>query len=121
MDQQDLGAVAFSLSCVFKSPVAADDVLVWIAPYPCVVTAVKGWQDTSTGSVINAFKGSLASPTTFLSGNNTIGSADAEDDGGAVQNVVCAAGDKIYARLVSVAGSPNEVGVQINFTRRLPA
>lgn len=107
----------FSVQAIFKTPTAADDVLVWMAPFACTVTAIKGYQDTGTGSTVNAFKGSLASPTLFRSASLSIASADAVVDGGAVQNTSVSAGDKIYMRLVAVSGSPNELIIQLNLKR----
>jgi len=111
------GTGTFSSGGVFKSPVAADDVLVWVAPFSATVRSVKSWQDVGTGCVVNAFTGSLASPTTFLASDHTIAAADTVEDAGAVQNVSLVAGNKVYIRLTSVAGAPNEVGVQVNLTR----
>ena len=111
------GGLTFTAGGVYKSPTGADDVLVWVADFACTVTGIKAWQDVSTGSVINAFKGSLASPTTLLTANFTISAADTAQNAGTVQNTAIAAGDKVYIRLVSVAGSPAEVGVQISLTR----
>jgi hypothetical protein len=108
---------SLSVGGVFKSPLAADDVLAWVAPFSATVTSVKGWQDTGTGSVVNAFRGSLASAVTFLSSDMTLAVADTVQDGGAVQNATVAIGDPVYIRLTSVSGSPNEVGVQISLTR----
>ena len=109
--------VAFTVGGVLKTPTAADDVLIWTAPFACSLTAVKAWQDTGTGSVINAFRGSLASPTTFLTANYTLLAADTTEDGGATQNTTVASDTKVYIRLVSVSGSPNEVGIQLHLTR----
>ena len=107
----------FSVGGVFKTPTAADDVLVWVAPFGATVTAVKTWQDTGTGSVTNAFRGSLAAAVTFLASDHTILAADTVEDGGAVQNATVSIGDPVYIRLTSASGSPNEVGVQISLTR----
>lgn len=109
--------IVFSVGGVFKTPTAADDVLVWVAPFGATVTAIKTWQDTGTGSVTNAFRGSLASAVTFLGTGHTIAAADTVEDGGAVQNAAVAIGDPLYIRLTSVSGTPNEVGVQISLTR----
>lgn len=111
------GGTPFTVGGVFKAPTGADDVLLWAATFACTVTAVQTWQDTGTGSVINAFSGSLAAPVLFMVSDYTILAADTIEVGGAVQNTAVAAGDKIYARLTSVAGSPNEVGIQISLTR----
>ncbi len=106
-----------SMAGVFKAPTGADDVLVWLAPFACTLTAIKVWQDVGTGCHVNAFRGSLASPVLFLASDHTIAAADTVEDCGAVQNTTVAIDTKVYIRLVSVSGSPNEVGVQLNFTK----
>lgn len=111
------GGTSFTLGGVFKAPTEADDVLVWAATFACTVTAVKAWQDEGTGSVVNAFSGSLATPVLFMASDYTILAADTIEDGGTVQNAAVASGDKVYIRLASVAGTPNEVGIQLTLTR----
>lgn len=106
----------FTVGGVFKNPSGTDDIVVWRAPFACTVTNVRGYSDAGTTTSINAFKGSLASPTNFLASNNTIGTADTWDDGGAVQNSSVAAGDALGVRLTAV-GTATEVTVQIDLTR----
>jgi hypothetical protein len=116
-DNKGAAVATLVIPAVFKSPTAADDVQVWWAPFACTLLNLRAWQDTGTGSTVNAFKGSLASPTLFRASNYTIASADTVGDAGSLQNTSIAAGDKIYMRLASVSGSPNEVGIQLDLTR----
>jgi hypothetical protein len=104
------------MSASIKSP-AADDFFVWRAPFACTLTNLRAYQDTGTGTVVNAFKGSLASPTLFRATAYTITAADTIEDAGSLQNTSIAAGDKVYLRVTSVAGSPNEIGIQLDLTR----
>lgn len=108
--------VTFSRGAGVSDP-AADDILVWRAPYACTLTNIRAYQDTGTGTEVNAFKGSLASPTLFRAANYAIAVADTVEDAGSLQNTSVAAGDKVYIRIASVSGSPNEVIVQLDFTR----
>lgn len=109
-------AIPISRGGVVLTPVAADHI-VWRAPFACTVTAIKGYQDVGTGSTINAFRNTLASPTLFMAANLTVTPAETWVDGGAVQNTAIAAGDKVYIRIATVAGTPNKIGVQIDMTR----
>lgn len=105
----------FTVGAVVKSPVDGDLVIVWRAPFACTVTAVRGYSDAGTTSVVNAFKGTLASPTNFCSTNITIDPADAWENGTVTTSTV-AAGDAVGVRVVT-AGTATELSIQIDFTR----
>lgn len=109
-------AVTFSITAAIKAP-AVDDFFVWRAPYACTLTNMRAYQDVGTGSAINAFRGSLASPSLFKATNYTITAADTVEDAGTLQNTTISAGDKVYFRIGTVAGSPNEIGIQLDLTR----
>jgi hypothetical protein len=109
-------SVVFSVSAAIKAP-AVDDFFVWRAPYACTLMNLRAYQDVGSGSTINAFGGSLASPTLFRSSNYAITAADAVEDAGTLQNTNISAGDRIYFRVAGVAGSPNEIGIQLDLTR----
>ena len=66
----------FTIQAVFKSPSGADDVFVWRCPYTSTLTNLRAYQDTGTGTVVNAFRGSLASPTLYRASDYTISAAD---------------------------------------------
>lgn len=93
---------------------AAINVFVWIAPYFCTVTAVKGYRVGGTGATVNARKnGSLNHLASALS----LTAADTVMDGGAVQNTQYQAGDKMEIMVVSTTGSPTQLGIVVYFTR----
>lgn len=114
--QGPAGSTAFTISATVLSPSAANDFILWKAPWACTVTAVRAYQDAGTGSVLNAFKGSLAAPTKFCSADITVGGADNFTNGTVTTSAV-ASGDLVYGRITSLAGSPTEVCIQIELTR----
>lgn len=88
----------------------------WVAPYACTVTAIKGYRVGGTGATINARRNAGA-VSNHLASALSLTSADTVMDGGAVQDTTYAAGDKLEIMIVSVAGSPTQVSVQVNFTK----
>ncbi len=93
---------------------AAINVITWIAPYACTVTAVKGYRVDGTGATINARKnGSL----NHLASNLSLTSASTWMDGGSVQNTSYSAGDKLEIMIVTASGSPTQIAVSVYFTR----
>jgi len=76
------------------------------------VTAIKGYRVGGTGATVNARKNGTDN---FLASALSLTSADTTMDGGAVQNTAITAGDKVEIMIVTVAGSPTQVGVQIMF------
>lgn len=97
----------------FVAPTAPLDVVIWRAPWPCKVTAVKGEMEGGTSADVNARKNGtdehLAADLSLTPGAWT--------DGGAVQNVDYVAGDSLEIRLKAVVGSPTAVTVQVEFNR----
>lgn len=99
---------------VVLSPAAAINVIIWRAPFACTVTNVRGYRVGGTGATINA---RLNGASNHLASDLSLTSADTWMDGGAVQNTAYAAGDKLEIMVVTLAGSPTQVGVQVDFTR----
>lgn len=96
------------------NPTAAIDVIVWRAPYSCTVTNVRGYRVGGTGATINARRNNSSN---HLSTALSLTSADQWMDGGSVQNTAYVAGDELEIMVVTVAGSPTQVAVQVDFTR----
>lgn len=93
----------------------AINVIAWIAPYACTVTAVKGYRVGGTGATVNARKNGVGGA--HLASHLSLTSADTWMDGGAVQNTSYAAGDKMEIMIVTATGSPTQLGVSVYFTR----
>lgn len=97
----------------FVAPTAPLDVVIWRAPWPCKVTAVKGEMEGGTSADVNARKNGvsehLAADLSLTPGTWA--------DGGAVQNEDYVAGDSLEIRLKAVVGTPTAVTVQVEFNR----
>jgi hypothetical protein len=102
----------FSKGGVVLSP-TPQTIVIWRAPFPCTITAVKGFQDIGTGSVITAYDGSADLLHTDL----TISSAATWQDGGSLAKTAVSAGDSIAIKVVSVSGSPNYLVIQVELTQ----
>jgi hypothetical protein len=100
----------------FLDPTGARDVMVWRAPYACTVTNVRGHRKGGTGATVNARRNQGG--TNHLASALSLTSADTWMDGGSVQDATYAAGDDLEIRVISVAGSPTEVSVQVDFVRK---
>jgi len=92
----------------------AVNMIAWRAPYACTVTNVRGYRVGGTGATINARNNGA---NNHLASALSLSSADTWMDGGAVQNVTYAAGDKLEVMLVTVAGSPTQILIQVDFKR----
>jgi hypothetical protein len=97
---------------VILSP-TAQTVVIWRAPFACTVTAVKGYQDVGTGSVVTAYDGN----TDLLHTDLSISAAATWQDGGALAKTAISAGDSLAIKVVSVSGSPNYLAVQVELTQ----
>jgi hypothetical protein len=106
--------VTISRGGAILNPTAAVNLISWRAPVACVVNAVKGYRVGGTGATINARKNGASN---HLSSALSLTSADSWMDGGAVSNTAYAAGDKLEIMVVTVAGSPTQVAVQVDFVR----
>ena len=96
------------------APSSAIDVIVWIAPYACTVTAVKGYRVGGTGATVNARRNGASN---HLASALSLTSADAWMDGDTVQNTAYVVGDKLEIMVVSITGSPTQVAIQVNFRK----
>lgn len=92
----------------------AKNVIVWDAPFNCEVLEVKGYRVGGTGATVNARKNGAS---THLAANLSLTSSGTWLDGGAVQNVSYTVGDRMEIMLVTVAGLPSQVAVQLNLRR----
>ena len=90
---------------------AGVNIIVWYAIYPCTVTNVRGYRVGGTGATINARRNGTFN---HLASHLSLISANAWIDGGAVQNEVYDAGHKMEIMIVTVAGSPTQVAVQVD-------
>jgi len=90
------------------------NIIVWRAPFTCTVTNVRGYRVGGTTASINARRNGTSN---HLASDNVIGTADVWDDGGAVQNIAYAVGDKLEIMITVVTGSPTQVAVQVDFRR----
>jgi len=104
--------IAFQKGATVLTPSAGKSII-WRAPYACTVTAVKAIQDVGTGSVLTAYDGG----TDLLNTDITIAVAGTWQDGGTLALTAVAAGDSIAIDIVSLAGTPNYVAIQVEFTR----
>ena len=105
-------ALIFSKTATIVAPTGADDFFAWGLPYACTVVAVKGFRVGGTGATINAMKnGSLE----HLAADLSLPTPSVLTDGGAVQNTAYAEGDILEVRIKSIAGSPSEVSIQVDF------
>ena len=94
-------------------PNAAINMIVWYVTVACTLTNIRGYRVGGSGATINARRNGadngLASALSLSSANTWM-------DGGAVQNTAYAVGDKLEIMLVSTAGSPTQVAIQIDFS-----
>lgn len=97
-----------------QNPAASSNFYVWRAPFACTVTAVKGIRRGGSGATINARKNGASN---HLASDLSITSADTWMDGGSVQNASYAAGDAMEIMVVTVAGSPTEVTIQVDLVK----
>jgi hypothetical protein len=107
-------AIAFSAGATILTPAAATFVMVWRAPFACTVTNVRGHRKGGTGATVNARRNQASD---HLASDLSLTSADTWMDGGAVQNTAYIVGDDLEVEVATVAGSPTEVAVQVDYTR----
>ena len=85
----------FSKGGVVLSP-TPQTIVIWRAPFPCTVTAVKAY---------------------LLHSDLAISSTATWQDGGPLAKTAVSAGDSIAIRVVSVSGSPNYLAIQVELTQ----
>lgn len=111
-------SITFSRGGSILTPAGAVNIMVWRANAACTVTALKGYRVGGTGATINAGKGTVATPTDLvLASDLSIASDEIWTDGGAVQNTSFAVGDPLIVVVASVAGSPFQIAIQVDFTK----
>ena len=116
-DGTNLISASYSFSrggTVLDPAAGARNVPVWRAPFPSTVTNVRGYRVGGTAASINARRNGASN---HLASNLSLAAADSWTDGGAVSNTAYATGDRLEIMLISTAGSPTEVAVQVDFTR----
>jgi hypothetical protein len=104
----------FSKAGNILSPSGAVDAIIWRAQFACTVTAVRGYRVGGTGATINARR---AGVDQHLASDLSLAAADEWTDGGAVQNTAYTAGQAMEIQIVTVAGAPDQVAVQVEFTQ----
>jgi hypothetical protein len=105
----------FSRGGTILNPSTSNDIIVWRAPYPCVVTAVKGYRIGGNGATINARRNATSE---HLASDLSVTPTDTWVDGGVVQNTSYASGDKLEIRIKSLTPpNPSQVAVQVDYTR----
>lgn len=105
--------VTFARGGTVLTPTEAINVIVWRAPFACTVTKVWGYRGGGTGATVNARRNNTDN---HLATALSITSTDEWIDGGDVQNTAYIAGDELEIMIVTVAGDPGQVAVQIDFT-----
>jgi len=101
-------------AAAFIGPSGALAIVSWRVSFACRVMNVRGYRIGGTGAAVNARKNGSS---THLSSDLSLSSADTWLDGGAVQNADYAVGDSFEMLLQSVAGSPTQVVIQVDFRR----
>lgn len=100
------------------TPAAPINIMVWRANTACTVVALKAYRVDGTGATVNAGKGTIATPTDLvLASDLSIASDEIWTDGGAVQNTSFSVGDPLIIVVASVAGSPSQIAIQVDFTK----
>ncbi len=93
---------------------AAAVITLWRAPVACKVTGVRASRTGGTGAVVRAFKNATA----LLASDRSLTSADTYLAGtlsATAANLRFAAGDVLKVEVVSVAGSPTQLTMQVDF------
>lgn len=105
---------SFSVDANLLSPSGATNVVIWRALFACTVTAVRGYRVGGTGATVNARR---EGADTHLATDLSLTTADTWMDGGAVQNIRYAVGEKLELMVVTIAGAPTQVAIQVDFSR----
>lgn len=104
----------FTKGGVYLTPTAGRIVPIWRSPFACTATAVRGFRVGGSAASVNARRnGTLA----LLAVDLSLAAADTWYVGGSVQNGSFSIGDYLEVNLVSVAGGPTEVVIQVDLTR----
>jgi hypothetical protein len=113
----DLGVETFTKGMTLADPTAVTALTVtsWVAPFACTVTAIQGYRVGGTGATVQAYRNTTASP--IRSAALSLTSALTWMPGGAVQNTSVSTGNSLMLGVLSTAGSPTEVSIQLTLTR----
>lgn len=106
---------AFSLGPLLlnSAGVEAVTLMVWRCTANLTLTKIYAWRTGGSGVEINARRN--GGPTTHLAANFQVSSAGTWMDAGAVQDADYVAGDTLEIIVAAPAGSPTQVGVQLDF------
>lgn len=104
----------FSKGATILDPAGAVNVVVWRAPYACTVTAVRGMRTGGTGATINARKNGASN---HLASALSLATAGAFQSNTTIANATYAAGDYLELMLVSIAGTPTSIVMQVDFEK----
>ena len=109
------GIPTFSLSSLLlnSAGVEAVTLMVWRCTANLTLTKIYAWRTGGSGVEINARRN--GGPTTHLAANFQVSSAGTWMDAGAVQDADYVAGDTLEIIVAAPAGSPTQVGVQLDF------
>jgi hypothetical protein len=113
-----LGPVTDTWGGSFPSPIAGVTRYCGTVQQACTAASITAWAKDGGAAcaTVNALHGTtLAAAVTVKIANQSI-SGDAIASGTADQNSAIAAGHGIWVKVVTVPGSPTEVGVQLNTT-----
>lgn len=115
IEELDAASTKFERGTVVTDPdgIGALDVVVWRAPYACMVEATRGFRIGGTGCIVRARKGIQALNVSDLSLVN----ANQWYIGQDIQNGSFAAGDALVLEVVQVSGTVTEVTIQVDFRR----
>ena len=111
----EIMAEFFARGGTILTPSEAVDVIVWRASFQCIVTNIRGYRIGGSAATVNARRNGGASD--HLASDLSLTTTGAWVDGGVVQDVTYSGGDKLEIRLRSVAGSPAQIAVQVDFRR----
>lgn len=107
------GTVVFARGATVENPTAPTQYIVWRCTEACTATAVRGYRKGGTGATVNARKNNTDN---LLAVALSITSADTWISNTVLQNASFVVGDELEIMIVTVAGDPTEVAVQIDFT-----
>lgn len=105
-----LAGQEFSRGATLIDPVVSN-VVVWQAPFDCVVMKVSAYRAGGAGATINARKNG---GSTFLVTDLSVSTTNNWMAGGVVQNVAVAAGDSLEIMVTALSGSPTQIAIQID-------
>jgi hypothetical protein len=91
----------------------AVNIMVWRAPYACILSAFYAQRTGGTGAAVNARKNGS---TALLSSDLSLTATDWTDSAD-LQNEEFSIGDYLEAQLISAADGPTQIIIQLDFQR----